>query len=88
MEMQFLNLVNNYAAFDAYQTEIDKLLCVNNNMVWDIPRSSWGRGNVLFWVLSTWFGANLLVQAYWIGTFISGTPNCAFIDESLNSTIE
>ncbi|MFL2976438.1 MAG: hypothetical protein ACJZ49_02685 [Candidatus Thalassarchaeaceae archaeon] len=41
-------------------------------MVWDIPRTAWGRGNVLFWILSTWFGANLLVQAYWIGTY--GNP--------------
>ncbi len=41
-------------------------------MVWDIPRSAWGRGNTLFWVLSTWFGANLLVQSYWLGTY--GTP--------------
>ena len=41
-------------------------------MVWDIPKSAWGRGIVLFWVLSTWFGANLLVQAYWIGTY--GNP--------------
>ena len=31
-----------------------------------------GRGNILFWLLSTWFGANLLVQAYWIGIY--GTP--------------
>ena len=41
-------------------------------MVWDIPRSAWGRGNTLFWLLSTWFGANLLVQAYWMGIY--GTP--------------
>tara|TARA_B100000902_G_scaffold31834_1_gene38117 strand:+ start:768 stop:1061 length:294 start_codon:yes stop_codon:yes gene_type:complete len=41
-------------------------------MVWDIPRSAWGRGNILFWVLSTWFGANLLVQAFWMGTY--GSP--------------
>ena len=53
-------------------TEIDKELRPFINMVWDIPKSAWGRGNVLFWVLSTWFGANLLVQAYWIGIY--GNP--------------
>jgi len=57
---------------DAGNTRFDNLPSVNNNMVWDIPKSAWGKGNILFWILSTWFGANLLVQAYWMGTY--GTP--------------
>tara|TARA_Y100001968_G_C19448568_1_gene766901 strand:- start:5164 stop:5526 length:363 start_codon:yes stop_codon:yes gene_type:complete len=64
--------VKNKYFVDARNTRIDNLLCVNNNMVWDIPRTSWGKGNILFWMLSTWFGANLLVQAFWMGMY--GTP--------------
>jgi|TARA_B100001250_G_scaffold389532_1_gene388712 sterol desaturase/sphingolipid hydroxylase (fatty acid hydroxylase superfamily) len=64
--------VKNNRFLDAGNTRFDNLPSVNNNMVWDIPKSAWGKGNILFWILSTWFGANLLVQAYWMGTY--GTP--------------
>ena len=57
---------------DAGNKRIDNLPSVNNNMVWDIPRTAWSKGNFLFWILSTWFGANLLVQAFWLGAY--GSP--------------
>ena len=41
-------------------------------MNWDIPRESWTNGSVLFWLLSTWFGANLILQAAWMGLY--GVP--------------
>ena len=58
--------------FDAGSKRVDNLRSVNNNMVWDIPRTAWSKGNILFWILSTWFGANLLVQAFWLGIY--GSP--------------
>tara|TARA_B000000532_G_scaffold219950_1_gene194078 strand:- start:567 stop:860 length:294 start_codon:yes stop_codon:yes gene_type:complete len=39
---------------------------------WDISRDSWTNGSVLFWILSTWFGANLILQAAWMGLY--GVP--------------
>lgn len=41
-------------------------------MDWDISRDSWTNGSVLFWILSTWFGANLILQAAWMGLY--GVP--------------
>ena len=41
-------------------------------MDWDISRDSWSNGSVLFWILSTWFGANLILQAAWMGLY--GAP--------------
>ncbi|MBD19287.1 MAG: hypothetical protein CMB13_06605 [Euryarchaeota archaeon] len=41
-------------------------------MDWDISRDSWSNGSVLFWILSTWFGANLILQAAWMGLY--GVP--------------
>ncbi len=41
-------------------------------MNWDISRDSWTNGSVLFWILSTWFGANLILQAAWMGLY--GVP--------------
>ena len=39
---------------------------------WDITRNSWSNGSILFWILSTWFGANLILQATWMGLY--GAP--------------
>lgn len=39
---------------------------------WDISRNSWSNGSILFWLLSTWFGANLILQAAWMGLY--GAP--------------
>ena len=41
-------------------------------MDWGISRDSWSNGSVLFWILSTWFGANLILQAAWMGLY--GVP--------------
>ena len=43
--------------------------CIVN---WDISRDSWSHGSILFWILSTWFGANLILQATWMGLY--GVP--------------
>tara|TARA_B100002052_G_C15702361_1_gene515684 strand:- start:49 stop:393 length:345 start_codon:yes stop_codon:yes gene_type:complete len=39
---------------------------------WNISRDSWSNGSILFWLLSTWFGANLILQGVWMGLY--GVP--------------